>query len=556
MRYNTGNPVGPDGSNSPFDLSDNAGIIDVWATDRSKRSAPDRLGVARKTVFGLEQQVNDFLANQGYEPVVLNYVDGQPLVVERSTQLLMRENILYSARLPAIFPVVLSGEWLDDQAELVTQVDRDFKARVDLEVMPISESVIVKIPSDYRDIQSALDDLYTKGASKEFRVDIVIESSHRLKKGFRVIDKDLSFVTIKSVDPVVFPAEDFEHTSNADIGLDQIVARTSKIGFLSIRSKAPVWDILVDMEGVPTVYGYALNAGSYGYIRSNKGVKNTSDSAAMAGTNIVVGGDSTLDAMHGVAEGGYFSGITVTHRSNANIAEMQAGGARGTGIDVSRGSTVYCNLANVSGRNQGVYGRRCFISAQGLVLANCTGAGIVGDFGAVIEASDSNFSGDRPAFGYIQISGGSSVDASNSFVNGALISRSDIYLNIGLNKVTGRGVVYAQHAKDSHPYYLSAGGASRQVSGSISVSSASYATVFSRTDTGYFAGGVVYGNDVGFRLTCDGAVLIEDVSRVIGGTSVSVAFVPPFAFASSCTLEVYNRASVTANVAYRLTEYR
>lgn len=79
---------------------------------------------------------------------------------------------------------------------------------------------------------------------------------------------------------------------------------------------------------------------------------------------------------------------------------------------------------------------------------------------------------------------------------------------------------------------------------------------FSRTDTGYFAGGVIYGNDVGFRLTCDGSVLIEDVSRVIGGTSVSVAFVPPFTFASSCTLEVYNRASVTANVAYRLTEYR
>lgn len=559
MRYNTGNPVGSDGSSSPFDLHDNSGNLDLAANDRSSSFFFDRTGKRRKTIWGMEQQVNDFLASQGYEPVVLEYVDGQELVIDRSTQLIQRAGILYSARLPATFPVVLSGEWLDDQAELVTQVDRDLRAMViELEksVAPFAANVTLNIPGDFPDLQEALDSLSTKGATLENRVDILIAAGHALRRGFRIVDKDMSFVTIKSVDAVVAVRSDFVHTSNNDIGLDQIVARTSKIGFLSIRSKAPVWDILVDMSPCPTVYGYVLNAGSYGYIRSNKGVQGTMDVAEAAGTNLVVGGNSTLDAMHGIAKEGYFSGITVTHRSNANIAELQAQGTRGIGIDVSRGSTVYCNLANVSGRNQGLYARRSFVSAQGLVCDSCVENALLGNFGAKIEASSAVFTGPRPTFGYIQIAGGVSIDATDATVNGALLTKADCYLSTGLNKVTGRGVIYAQHAQDSHPFFLSNGIPSRQISGSLSVAPLSYAAAFSRTDFGYFAGGVVFGDDVGFKLTCDGAVLIDDTSRVIGGSQKSVAYIPPFSFASSCTLEIYNRGAVTAAVAYRLTEYR
>lgn len=128
MRYNTGNPVGTDGSSSPFDLHDNSGNIDVWANDRTKLSWPDRLGVPRKTWHGMEQQVNDFLERQGYEPVPLDYIDGTPLVVERPTQLIQRGDNLYSVKLPASFPVTLSGTWADDQNLLVAQVDRSLRS--------------------------------------------------------------------------------------------------------------------------------------------------------------------------------------------------------------------------------------------------------------------------------------------------------------------------------------------------------------------------------------------------------------------------------------------
>ncbi|WP_172402818.1 hypothetical protein [Pseudomonas putida] len=127
MRYNTGNPVGADGSSSPFDLHDNSGNIDVWANDRTRASWPDRLGVVRKTFWGMEQQVNDWLAAQGFEPVTLTYLDGVPLTVDRPTQLIQRGDNLYSVRLPATFPVELSGTWSADEPILVAQVDRSLR---------------------------------------------------------------------------------------------------------------------------------------------------------------------------------------------------------------------------------------------------------------------------------------------------------------------------------------------------------------------------------------------------------------------------------------------
>lgn len=55
MRYNTGNPVGPDGSSSPFDLHDNSGIIDVFVNgeedtylDRKGRTALSLKGISKE----------------------------------------------------------------------------------------------------------------------------------------------------------------------------------------------------------------------------------------------------------------------------------------------------------------------------------------------------------------------------------------------------------------------------------------------------------------------------------------------------------------------------
>lgn len=118
MRYNTGNPVEPDGSSDPRDLYDNAGNIDLFANG-SNPSYLDRKGVSRKSIRGMEQDFSDFLANSGFEPVHLVYVDGQPLTVSRPTQLIDRDGRTYRVKFPAAFPVTLTGAWATDLTKLV-----------------------------------------------------------------------------------------------------------------------------------------------------------------------------------------------------------------------------------------------------------------------------------------------------------------------------------------------------------------------------------------------------------------------------------------------------
>ncbi|HGN2756087.1 TPA: hypothetical protein ACKRW3_005658, partial [Pseudomonas aeruginosa] len=125
--YATGNPLG---SKDPRDLYDNTENFDAAMNDRSSVSWVDRFGVSRKSWFGIEQQVNDYLASQGFEPGVLEYVDGSPLTVDRPTQLIQRGDNLYSVKRPASFPVNLSGNWATDQLLLVTQVDRDLRSQL------------------------------------------------------------------------------------------------------------------------------------------------------------------------------------------------------------------------------------------------------------------------------------------------------------------------------------------------------------------------------------------------------------------------------------------
>lgn len=66
MSYNTGNPVP---SKDPRDLVDNSESFDIRSTSRTVRETPDRLGVMRKTWYGMERDFAEFLANSGYQPI-------------------------------------------------------------------------------------------------------------------------------------------------------------------------------------------------------------------------------------------------------------------------------------------------------------------------------------------------------------------------------------------------------------------------------------------------------------------------------------------------------
>ncbi|EPJ5167361.1 sialate O-acetylesterase [Pseudomonas aeruginosa] len=125
--YATGNPLG---SKGPRDLYDNAENLDMAANDRVNVSWNDRLGFQRKTLFGMEQQVNDFLIGTAFEPVPLIYVDGSELVVPSPSKLIQRDGNLYSVRLPANFPVTLSGNWASDEPLLTVRSDQALRQQL------------------------------------------------------------------------------------------------------------------------------------------------------------------------------------------------------------------------------------------------------------------------------------------------------------------------------------------------------------------------------------------------------------------------------------------
>lgn len=120
--YNTGNPVG---SVDAKDLYDNAQNLDHLVNDRTVTQYADRLGALRKTFWGMEQDFNSFLANSQFEYPPLPYAAG--LVVQRATQVIDRAGQLYRVRLPATFPVTLSGTWATDAPLLTAMSDASLR---------------------------------------------------------------------------------------------------------------------------------------------------------------------------------------------------------------------------------------------------------------------------------------------------------------------------------------------------------------------------------------------------------------------------------------------
>lgn len=127
--YATGNAIG---STDVRDLLDNAQNLDDLMLGQLRQYL-DRLGVPRLSWAGIEAafqeaQVqrsldfdeaqanrenvfNQFLIGTQFETPPLPFVVGSVLVVARPTQLIEYQGQLYSVRLPAQFPVSLSGDW-------------------------------------------------------------------------------------------------------------------------------------------------------------------------------------------------------------------------------------------------------------------------------------------------------------------------------------------------------------------------------------------------------------------------------------------------------------
>lgn len=129
MRYNTGNPVEPEGSSDPRDLYDNSQVIDKLVNG-SDLTWLGRLGKVLKTWAGMTSDFTAMMASFGYEPNHLVYVDGQPLQVDRTTQLIDYNGGVYRAKMPTSFPLTLTGSWASDSAKLVDVGDQSLRMQL------------------------------------------------------------------------------------------------------------------------------------------------------------------------------------------------------------------------------------------------------------------------------------------------------------------------------------------------------------------------------------------------------------------------------------------
>lgn len=127
MRYNTGNPVEPNGSDDPRDAYDNFANMDL-AVNGSNPSWTDRTGRARKSWGGLESQVTEYLISSGYESTFVVYAAGA--IVQRQTQLVQRTGDLYRVINASDLPLTLSGTWSTDSPKLQAVGDQALRQQL------------------------------------------------------------------------------------------------------------------------------------------------------------------------------------------------------------------------------------------------------------------------------------------------------------------------------------------------------------------------------------------------------------------------------------------
>ena len=117
----------PLGSTEVKVLFNNASNFDE-AMNSELPSFYDRFNKRRETWAGMQKMVADFIEAFGWEATHLVYVDGTPLTVLRPTQLIDRAGSVYKVKMPATFPVNLTGTWATDQLLLVDVGDASLRS--------------------------------------------------------------------------------------------------------------------------------------------------------------------------------------------------------------------------------------------------------------------------------------------------------------------------------------------------------------------------------------------------------------------------------------------
>lgn len=415
---------------------------------------------------------------------------------------------------------------------------------------PLRSNIDLLIPTDFPDLQSAMNYCSRKRGSEGFSINVIVESGYVIRKGYRVDDVDLSHVILKSVDPTVTVSADFEHMITYD--LQAGVARGNFFSFVHVRSKAPRWNILIDHSGAETDGGYCLYWGR-GVVYNFGGVDNAKHDTGVGGeggAGFKVGGASHLIAPYGLGRGCDI-GFALTQSTVGDLQFADAQNATLTGIDVSRGSMVYALNSNVNGAlREGFYIRRSRVICEAAIITN-TPIGIRAQATADVSAVNAVFDGTpiavaRGSFASVEITGatkgGVQLDTLPTSLSPQNINRLD---QAGMTVSLGQRPGSAGQLTAIYPAASASGG-------SVSAPPNTYTTIQEITGSQReILGGSISGDNIGMRITIDGVVVKQFVAATGGGPITLI--IPPFASLNTYKVEVFNRdLSVTKTVAWQI----
>lgn len=200
------------------------------------------------------------------------------------------------------------------------------------------------IPTDFPNLQEAVNHASRYKTSQGVRINIQIESGHRLTSGLLIQDSDCRNIWITSVDQVVYT--DVSFTGHMIRGINSLLPRLATV---------------IDMEGRGE-YGYSVESGSEGWIEQYCGIKNAGQRCGYVNMS------SKLHAYRGIFTGAAETGLWVSRSSTADCEEADFSGAGNEGCMSRRASTLHVQSSTFNDCGQAMIASRAFINAEGITV--------------------------------------------------------------------------------------------------------------------------------------------------------------------------------------------
>jgi len=302
-----------------------------------------------------------------------------------------------------------------------------------------ANAVTYNIPSDYANMQLAIDDLHSQTISQGKKIIINLESGYQEKYGLKVQNGDFSKFYIKSAtgNTPVPVADDFIGV----VGPDGGTTITSGSVIMAYHAKGPVLGCIFDGRQIARTLYFALG-GSHGWSdRLQSSTEEAPNATKIAGglnfrhATFQAQEGSIIVCENAIATGCLLNSIYCERNSIIHAEFCDVQNATGAGVIAMRGGVVNADTVNANGCGIGFWAARGgVISASDSTANNCKGNGYRCDTAGRINAHHtsatgclSTYTGASPYAGitYVayrsgEIAATGSSNASSAAVNGLL----------------------------------------------------------------------------------------------------------------------------------------